>query len=532
MAYQIKSIRYRNEPRKILLQNENGPCPLLAAANALLLRGVITLPPECVRNGVASTDDIVNILADRAITLQQNNKTIVSHSDVDGNDHSHHEFHLNEVLGLLPNLQHGMDVNIKFTTGPSGVEYTKNLAAFDLLGVELVHGWLLDPQDVETLSVIGNKSYNELIELVILGNEAKDAVTKLEEQIEVREKLLSGSNLEGVEGSQIDGQTTKTGSATGDDASPKVGNGDAVSTELTQTGMKAEDAGNQPSESASAISQNLLQPKSLSVEEKDNLLKEIIAIKEEISDLSAKISQSEVVNSFFATTSHQLTYHGLHELHNYVKQDTIGVFFRNNHFCTITNHDGILYLLVTDLGYSNVPEIVWEKIDAIDGDTELFNEFFKMPQPREELKAADRPTISPELLLAQRNQAESDYQLALAMSRGQAPTNMDDDEGRLIDAATELSLRSYHGDPDAALKVEQGRDDRDPQIDADHQLALAWEREQQQSEHESEQLARQLQELEYARQRPGRSPPGEGGRSERVLPAPKSASASSNCTIS
>ncbi len=480
---------------------------------------------------MASTDDVVNILADRAITLQQSNKTTVSHSDNGDNDHSHHEFHLNEVLGLLPSLQHGMDVNIKFTAGPSGVEYTNNLAAFDLLGVELVHGWLLDPQDVETLSVIGNKSYNELIELVIFGNDAKDAVMKLNEQIEEREKLLLGSDLEGVEGSRIDEKTRKRDFTAGDDASPKAENADAVLTDQSPNEKKPDDAAKLFSGSFSTTPQNLQQLMSLGDDEKDNLRKEIEAIKEKISNLSAKISQSEVVNSFLSTSSHQLTYHGLHELHNYVKQDTISVFFRNNHFCTITNHDGILYLLVTDLGYSNVPEVVWEKLDAIDGDTELFNEFFEKPKPRDELKAADGPTISPELLLAQRNQAESDYQLALAMSKGQAPTSLDDDEGRLIDAAKELSLRSYHGNPDAALKVEQGNNDRDPQIDADHQLALAWQREQEQSEHESEQLARQLQELEYARQRPDRSPAGDGVGNRKIRPARKSA-ASSNCIIS
>ena len=32
-----------------------------------------------------------------------------------------------------------MDVTPKFTSGPTGVEYTNNFAAFDMLGVELVH---------------------------------------------------------------------------------------------------------------------------------------------------------------------------------------------------------------------------------------------------------------------------------------------------------------------------------------------------------------------------------------------------------
>ena len=157
---------------------------MLAAANALLLRGVTSLAPECIRNGVASIDDVVNMLANRALmrssevggssiadgggifssdvvagtengwttVLPKNNSNECNKTEMTQpsmSESSHNEYHLNEVLSLLPNLQHGMDVNPKFTLGPTGVEYTNSLAAFDYLGVELVHGWLLDPQDVE-----------------------------------------------------------------------------------------------------------------------------------------------------------------------------------------------------------------------------------------------------------------------------------------------------------------------------------------------------------------------------------------------
>jgi len=37
LFFVIKSIKYFGSNRLILLQNENGPCPLLAVANALLL---------------------------------------------------------------------------------------------------------------------------------------------------------------------------------------------------------------------------------------------------------------------------------------------------------------------------------------------------------------------------------------------------------------------------------------------------------------------------------------------------------------
>ena len=92
--------------------------PLLAAANALLLKKTISLPSECIRSGVASIDDVVNILAEKAL---------LSSSKVGG------EVHLDELLNIIPKLQFGMDVNPQFTQGVTGVEYTNNLTAFDLL---------------------------------------------------------------------------------------------------------------------------------------------------------------------------------------------------------------------------------------------------------------------------------------------------------------------------------------------------------------------------------------------------------------
>jgi hypothetical protein len=43
------------------------------------------------------------------------------------------------------------------------------VAVFDLLGIPLVHGWLVDPEaDAATAVAFGNKSYNELVELLFL----------------------------------------------------------------------------------------------------------------------------------------------------------------------------------------------------------------------------------------------------------------------------------------------------------------------------------------------------------------------------
>jgi len=57
------------------LQNENGPCPLLAASNALLLRGTINLPSACIRSGAASLEEVINMLAEKAMTYKQEDTT-------------------------------------------------------------------------------------------------------------------------------------------------------------------------------------------------------------------------------------------------------------------------------------------------------------------------------------------------------------------------------------------------------------------------------------------------------------------------
>lgn len=39
----------------------------------------------------------------------------------------------------------GVDVNVRFTDFDK-FEFTEEVAIFDLLGIPLVHGWLIDPQ--------------------------------------------------------------------------------------------------------------------------------------------------------------------------------------------------------------------------------------------------------------------------------------------------------------------------------------------------------------------------------------------------
>mmetsp|Transcript_15319 Transcript_15319/g.35213 ORF Transcript_15319/g.35213 Transcript_15319/m.35213 type:complete len:522 (+) Transcript_15319:125-1690(+) len=401
MAYRLKTVQYKNADCKILLQNENGPCPLLAAANALLLKGAILLPPECTRNGVATIDDVVNILAEHALGVKGDQT-----------------FHLHEMLTLFPSLQYGMDVNPKFTSGPTGVEYTSNVTAFEMLGIDLVHGWLLDPQEGRFVTdIVQNKTYNELIEMVIKGNEADAEIQKTNKRIqEIQTQLEEGGGSDWVQVSSAENED------------------------------KEEEKKSSP-------------PPPL---DRKKLAEELEELKKKnMDDLAQLVLNGSTIKTFLDSSAHQLTQFGLMELYKHLQEESLCVFFRNNHFATLTKHEGVLYLLVTDLGYASVPEIMWEKLDVIDGDTEYVSPKFTKPAPHAQL-IPPAPVLSPEQLLAQRGQSEVDYQLALELSKQGANNNggaatsatgattggdLNETEGKLVAAATEASLRTYNGVP-------------------------------------------------------------------------------------
>lgn len=46
-------------------------------------------------------------------------------------------------------------------------EYTPECIIFDLLGISLYHGWLVDPQNSEEVAAVGTGSYNQLVEKII-----------------------------------------------------------------------------------------------------------------------------------------------------------------------------------------------------------------------------------------------------------------------------------------------------------------------------------------------------------------------------
>ena len=397
-----------------------------------------------------------------------------------------HAHHINELLTLFPSLQRGMDVNPKFTLGPTGCEYTAGLGAFDIMGVDLVHGWLVDIDlDRELAGIIGRKSYNELVDMVIRGNEAMEIADQLTKKI-----------------ANIHDNNNKTKNTKRNDNIPNHEN--AVDDEEEEK-MK-QDQDEVQSLTQITVEQDMKDGvqsmiPSTSDQSKE---KELHDLHEELQKQNEIAAEGNIIKQFLDETSHQLTYVGLTELHSYLQEGHLCVFFRNNHFATLTKHEGVLYLLVTDLGYAGVNDVVWEKLDDISGDTDLYDQSFCKSQVQNMHPVSAGPNLSPEQLLAQRGQNDADFQLALKLSMNdQVNTNrFAEQEGDLIAAATQLSLQTYKNeesaiianiDPEFSTGINESKVEDVKVNDMDASELLAFEMQKTINEEQDRQYALQLQ---------------------------------------
>jgi len=286
--YRVKRIDYKDKPALILLQNENGPCPLIAMANILALRGHISLEAPKQR---ISVDEVVK----RIVSFMKQQAT------------NEEETKQVEDLGkLLQELQVGMDVNFGFTACDS-FEPTKQSKVFQFCNLRMLHGWLADPQSREG-QIIGNLTYNDVtLKLVTL-------------QEEISKPLNPSSTT----------ANTNTNSNSNSNEPPKP---------------------------------------------------------EEKKEDERKFTREEgdIVSDFLAFTCSQLTEYGLGKLSDTLQEDELVVFFRNNHFTTLTKHNGLLYNLVTDIGYERERNVVWDLMKSVQEDSCLCSaEFVELNDAKRE----------------------------------------------------------------------------------------------------------------------------------------------------
>ncbi|NWS64062.1 MINY1 hydrolase, partial [Chunga burmeisteri] len=164
--YCVKWITWKGERTPIIMQSENGPCPLLAIMNILFLQwkaSGVKLPPQ---KEVITAEELMAHLGDCILSTQPREPSEGLQLNFQQN--------INDTMTVLPKLSTGLDVNVRFT-GVSDFEYTPECIVFDLLNVPLYHGWLVDPQSPEVVQAVGKLSYNQLVEKIITCKQASDS---------------------------------------------------------------------------------------------------------------------------------------------------------------------------------------------------------------------------------------------------------------------------------------------------------------------------------------------------------------------
>ncbi|KAM4037115.1 ubiquitin carboxyl-terminal hydrolase MINDY-2 [Anomaloglossus baeobatrachus] len=328
-VYHIKWIRWKEQSTPIVTQNENGPCPLLAIINVLLLAWKVKLPPMME---IITAEQLMEYLGDYILEAKP--------KEISEAQRLNYEQNMSDAMAILHKLQTGLDVNVKFT-GVRVFEYTPECIVFDLMDIPLYHGWLVDPEIAEVVTAVGNCSYNQLVEKVISCKQSEN-------------------------------------------------------NELVSEGLVAE--------------------------------------------------------QFLNSTATQLTYHGLSELTSTLQEGELCVFFRNNHFSTMTKYKGLLYLLVTDQGFLTEENIVWESLHNVDGDGNFCDADFHL-----------RPPSDPETVYqGQQDQIDQDYLMALSLQQEQQ--NQDIDWEQIPEGISDLEL---------AKKLQEEEDRRASQYYQEQEQAAA-----------------------------------------------------------
>ena len=125
--FYIKEINCMNGRHRIVLQSVNGPCPLIAVINILVLRGEMKLE----KSNYVTASELCSLLG---------NFILDKHNHSDKLDSEHREQYTVDSLDRFVQIQTGIDVNVRFNS-PDGFEYTPELALFRLF-VHKTSSWM------------------------------------------------------------------------------------------------------------------------------------------------------------------------------------------------------------------------------------------------------------------------------------------------------------------------------------------------------------------------------------------------------
>ena len=179
VEHRTKRVRVFDRDAALALQNENGPCPLLAVVNALALSGRLVLPSG---PRVAQSELLTLVAA-----------ALLEAGDQGGADANKAQI-VSDALALLPKLATGVDVNVRFSA-VDAFEYTADTAVFDALRLPLFHGWLVSEADAETHAAVGQLSYNRVVDVLVEDSTPPERRAVLEQFLDASASQLTEAGL-------------------------------------------------------------------------------------------------------------------------------------------------------------------------------------------------------------------------------------------------------------------------------------------------------------------------------------------------
>lgn len=360
--FKVKRIDFLGAKRAIVCQNENGPCPLIGIVNVLLLRNAVTLQgaPDVPE---VSAQELMSLVAARILDENARGGEDSSKGDFEAMDaeqaeamRQNQEQNVSDAMAALPSLATGLDVNVRFRHALD-FEFTAELAIFDLLDITLCHAWVADPaHHPEAAAAIGARGYNQLMERVIeLTCLAEE--TQAEAEASQRESIADEPGVFDPGGEGRDASTQQMNRSRSEEEMVRR----AMQLSLEEAGAKEEaNRGNEEEDVVAAIVSELVtRAANASEEHKDKDGCES-SRRESSAVFGNVLAERYVLDDFLVSSASQLTKGGLASALAKVKERELVVFFRNNHFSTAFKLNGVLYNLVTDLGYLGEPDVVWE----------------------------------------------------------------------------------------------------------------------------------------------------------------------------
>jgi hypothetical protein len=104
VSYKLKKIDFLGRDVPIVLQNENGPCPLIALCNVLLLRNEIKLSPDSPE---ISQERLLSLVAEHLLDCNSSERVGAEYQ-------ANFQHIIADAVELLPKLTTGVDVNLLF----------------------------------------------------------------------------------------------------------------------------------------------------------------------------------------------------------------------------------------------------------------------------------------------------------------------------------------------------------------------------------------------------------------------------------